>query len=432
MDITSTQPPSTRAKNIVQRVFRNYSGGLHIRFWDGDVIIVGAGQPAATIIFHSASIFRELILKRNPLRLADAYFSGKVEVDGDLYELFSQKVHFHTLKMSANDRLAVLASALLIKDAKRIPERDTIPTRGNKLALTRKSTKAANRDAIAFHYDVSNDFYRLWLDREMVYSCAYFETADDSLEQAQQNKLHHICRKLRLKPGERLLDVGCGWGALICWAAKHYGVIAHGITLSRQQFEYAQSKIRTLGMEDRVTVEMRDYRDLPGTALYDKVSSIGMFEHVGLGNLPIYFRAVQDVLKPGGLFLNHGITSDQEGWPKTVGTEFMRRYVFPDGELDTIGNIQRVMERESFEILDVEGLRQHYALTLRNWVERLDAQRHEALQHVGASTYRIWKLYMTACALQFEQGGIGLYQILLAKRDGRPAAIPLTRRDVYQ
>ena len=266
----------------------------------------------------------------------------------------------------------------------------------------------------------------------MVYSCAYFETADNSLEAAQQNKLHHICRKLRLKPGERLLDVGCGWGALICWAAKHYGVSAHGITLSRQQFEYAQRKIRALGLENLVTVEMRDYRDLPDTPIYDKVSSIGMFEHVGLSNLPIYFRAVQQALKPGGLFLNHGITSDQEGWPKTVGTEFMRRYVFPDGELDTIGNIQRVMEHESFEILDVESLRQHYALTLRHWVARLDARRHEALQHVGPSTYRTWKLYMTACALQFEQGGIGLYQILLAKRDGRLAAIPLTRRDVYQ
>lgn len=431
---TDRRPATQAAKQLVRRVFRNYTGGLCVRFWDGDALVLGSAQPAAILNFRSPGAFRDLILKRDPLRLADAYFSGEVEVEGDLYALLSQKDHLQSLSISVRERLSALAAAWRIKSEEPIRHGSAEPMRRSKTVRSRLScgpSRVGNRDAIAFHYDVSNDFYRLWLDPEMVYSCAYFEDAGESLPQAQRNKLHHICRKLRLKPGERLLDIGCGWGALICWAAMHYGVIAHGITLSRQQYEFARHKIRTLGLDGRVTIEMRDYRDLPNEPIYDKLASVGMFEHVGLGNLPMYFRAAHRVLKPGGLFLNHGITNDQEGWRRTVGKEFMRRYVFPDGELDTVSNIQRVMEQASFEILDVEGLRQHYALTLRHWVTRLDAQRQEARNHVPEPTYRIWRLYMAACALQFEQGGIGLYQILVAKRRAGPIDIPFTRRDLY-
>jgi cyclopropane-fatty-acyl-phospholipid synthase len=307
------------------------------------------------------------------------------------------------------------------------------PARRNVLSLWpwRRHSRGGNREAIAFHYDVSNDFYRLWLDEQMVYSCAYFETPDDSLDQAQRNKLDHICRKLCLKPGERLLDIGCGWGALIRWAAKHYGVHAHGITLSRNQYDHAREVIRDEGLQDRVTVELRGYRELQGEACYDKIVSVGMFEHVGLANLPRYFEIAKRLLRPGGLFLNHGITQDQEGWGKTVGTRFINRYVFPDGELDTIANVQRVMERAGFEILDLEGLRRHYALTLRHWVTRLERRKAEAQPLVPESTYRIWHLYMAACAQQFDEGAIGVYQILATNRNGEPAQVPLTRRDLY-
>jgi cyclopropane-fatty-acyl-phospholipid synthase len=265
----------------------------------------------------------------------------------------------------------------------------------------------------------------------MVYSCAYFESPHDSIHQAQRNKLDHICRKLRLQPGDRLLDIGCGWGALVCWAALHYGVQAHGITLSRQQLELARERIAAAGLQDRVTVELLDYRDLPGNARYDKVSSVGMFEHVGLANLPIYHATVQRVLADDGLFLNHGITHDTEGWAPALDAQFINRYVFPDGELDTVSNIQSGMERAGFEILDVEGLRMHYAMTLRHWVQRLEAQRNAAREHVSEATWRVWRLYMAASALEFEAGGTGIYQILSAKRRPGSPPVPLTRRDLY-
>ncbi len=265
----------------------------------------------------------------------------------------------------------------------------------------------------------------------MVYSCAYFEQPGDDLDQAQQAKLDHICRKLLLQPGERLLDIGCGWGALVIHAARHYGVHAHGITLSRHQLELARQRIAQAGLQDCVTVALRDYRDLQGESIYDKVSSVGMFEHVGLKNLPVYFGAVHRLLKPAGLFLNHGITHDVEGWNKTLSTEFINHYVFPDGQLDTVSNIQRVMERATFEIADVEALRPHYALTLRRWVSRLEQHHAEALQYVSESTYRIWRLYMVACALEFESGEIGVYQVLASKRTASRTSLPLTRRHMY-
>jgi len=265
----------------------------------------------------------------------------------------------------------------------------------------------------------------------MVYSCAYFESPADTLEQAQCRKLDHICRKLRLAPRERFLDIGCGWGALVCWAARHYGVRAHGITLSQQQLDYARQRIAAEQLQDLVTVELRDYRDLRGEGVYDKIASIGMFEHVGLANLAVYTATVHRVLRAGGLFLNHGITHDEEGWQRTVETEFINRYVFPDAELDTVSNIQRGMECAGFEILDVEGLRLHYALTLREWVRRLEAAHDEAVHLAGEAAYRIWRLYMAGCALEFESGGTGIYQILASRRGATPPGLPLTRRDLY-
>lgn len=434
MDLSlSANASARRAERIVARVFRDYPGNMAVRVWDGQTTAFGTGSPEFTLVFREPRPFRELILYRDPLRLAEAYFRGKVDIEGNLYAALQLKDHLQSLRLSTIDKATILSGALLPGNFADENAGSASPGwRASLFArLAGKHSRARDRQTIAFHYDVSNDFYQIWLDEQMVYSCAYFEDTGDGLDQAQRNKLDHICRKLRLKPGERLLDIGCGWGALIRWAAVHYGVSAHGITLSRNQYEYCLRTISEQGLQDRVSVELKDYRDMAGDAGFDKIVSVGMFEHVGIRNFLVYFGAAQRLLKPGGLFLNHGITHDTEGWRKSVSTTFINRYVFPDGELDMVSNVQRAMERSGFEILDVEALRPHYALTLRQWVQRLEDRREEALRHVSEPTYRIWRLYMTACALSFEEGDVGVYQILAGKRTKGLNPVPLTRRDLY-
>jgi cyclopropane-fatty-acyl-phospholipid synthase len=423
-----------RAAGIVQRIFRDYSGRMSVRLWDGHSLTFGRGLPEFTLVLREPRAFRQMILERDPLRLAEAYFLEKVDVEGDLYAALRLRDYFRSLHLSVTEQAAVLLRAMLLGGSAAEDTGAAAPGWRASLfnRLAGKHSRVRDRQVIAFHYDVSDDFYRLWLDAQMVYSCAYFENADDSLDQAQCHKLDHICRKLRLKPGERLLDIGCGWGALIRWAAAHYGVRAHGITLARKQYEYCQRRIEAEGLQDRVSVELKDYRDMQGTGVYDKIVSVGMFEHVGIHNLPVYFNTVQRLLRPGGLFLNHGITHDTVGWPKDTGTTFINRYVFPDGELDTVSNVQHAMERSAFEILDVEALRPHYALTLRHWVRRLESRHDEALQYISEPIYRLWRLYMVACALAFEEGEVGVYQILAVPRAKGWYPLPLTRRDLYR
>ena len=420
------------AIRIVERLLRGFDIPLALRLWNGAVHAPAQHTPLFTLVLRDPALLRRLVMRRNPVSLAHGYFSGLLDVEGDLYSALALKNHFQSIRLSWRDKLALLRDAWRLPTAGD-PAAGDAGTLASRIAgrFSHHHSRDSDRAAISFHYDVSNAFYGLWLDEQRVYSCAYFERADDTLDQAQRNKLEHICRKLRLQPGEQLLDIGCGWGALVCWAARHHGVRAHGITLSRQQLDHARRRIRDEGLEHLVSVELRDYRDLPAEARYDKVASVGMFEHVGLANLPAYLATVHRVLRPGGLFLNHGITHDEEGWNKTLAAEFINRYVFPDGELDRVSNIQLGMERAGFEIHDVEGLRPHYALTLRHWVRRLEARREAALQEVDEPTYRVWRLYMAACALEFEAGGTGIYQVLASRRHQGRWPVPLTRRDLY-
>ena len=395
---------------IFDRLMRGYDGSAALRPWNNTLHALVEESPTFTLVVRNPALLRRLLIERNPLLLADAYFRGVLDFEGDLYSAISLKTHFERLSLTWRDKLALLRDAwrLPAKPDANLKPADTMASRIAR-RFSHSHSKDSDRAAISFHYDVSNEFYRLWLDEERVYSysCAYFTSADESLDQAQRNKLEHICRKLRLRPGERLLDIGCGWGALICGAAEHYGVNAHGITLSQNHYEHVQRTIQRRGLEQKVSVELLDYRDLQGEAGYDKLVSVGMFEHVGLKNLPAYFAIAHRLLKLGGLFLNHGITSDEGGWKKSVATEFINRYVFPDGQMETISMVQQIMEDADFEIHDVEGLRQHYALTLREWVSRLEERREEALKYVTEPVYRIWRLYMAACALQFEEGCAG-------------------------
>jgi cyclopropane-fatty-acyl-phospholipid synthase len=274
-----------------------------------------------------------------------------------------------------------------------------------------------NRANIAHHYDVSNAFYRTFLDQRLVYSCAYFRTPEDTLDDAQAQKLDHICRKLRLAAGEEFLDIGCGWGALIFWAAEHYGVRAHGITLSRNQYEHVSAQIAARGLADRVRVELRDYQDLPDDERYDKVASVGMFEHVGVRRFPRYFGKIRRILKPGGFVLNHGITHNWLG-AESLGSgigDFIEEYVFPGGELAHVSKVVEGMAAEGLEVVDAEALREHYARTLWHWVDRLEAHADAARSEAGEERYRVWRIYMAGSAHGFDRGWLSLWQLLAGK-----------------
>jgi cyclopropane-fatty-acyl-phospholipid synthase len=426
---------SAMSLTLLTRLFRNVDRNLSLRLWNGATVRVGqaVGQEPNSrfeLVFRGPLVVRSMILGRDPLRIAEAYFRGDMDIEGDFFAAVGLKDDLQSIRMSLSDRLRTLYGAFQLKAPAKGRTTSAALSRARLRAVTSHS-KEENRAAIKFHYDVSNDFYALWLDRNMVYSCAYFEEPDTDLDQAQEAKLEYICRKLQLQPTDQLLDIGCGWGALIIHAAKHYGVRARGITLSLEQLKRGRERIAKAGLENRVTIDLQDYRELEGESVYEKISSVGMVEHVGLKNLPRYFSTVQRLLKPGGLFLNHGITSDSGGWEKTMSTEFINRYVFPDGQLDTISSIQRHMEQARFEIADVESLRAHYALTLRHWVKRLEQHHSEALRFVNEFTYRVWRLYMSAAAIDFESGKIGIYQVLATKRAATPAATRLTRRHLY-
>ncbi|MEO8304844.1 MAG: class I SAM-dependent methyltransferase [Betaproteobacteria bacterium] len=308
--------------------------------------------------------------------------------------------------------------------------RDSLRTRWRVWAHQNRS----NRANIGYHYDVSNAFYRLWLDSRLVYSCAYFSSDDETLDDAQLAKVDHICRKLRLEPGERFLDIGCGWGALIFHAAERYGVDATGITLSQNQFDHVREEIAARGLTGRVKVEMRDYLDLPEDALFDKVASVGMFEHVGIARFPKYFGKISRILKPGGLVLNHGITHNPVG-AQSLGSglgDFVEEYVFPGGQLAHVAKVIEGMAAQGLEIFDAEALREHYAKTLWRWCERLEANADAARAEVGEEKYRVWRIYLAGSAHAFDRGWLSLWQLLAGKPlpDGR-LPHPLTRDYMY-
>jgi cyclopropane-fatty-acyl-phospholipid synthase len=263
-----------------------------------------------------------------------------------------------------------------------------------RLVARHRHTLAADAAAVRYHYDVSNEFYRLWLDRNMVYSCAYFETGEEDLDTAQEQKLKHICRKLRLQPGERLLDIGCGWGGLLCWAASRYGIEGVGITVSDQQFAYARERVTTMGLERKVEIRRQDYREVPDQAHYDKNASVGMYEHVGLANLPAYFGAIARLLRPGGIALNHGITTtDRDGHAQgPPGGEFIDRLVFPGSEVPHVSRVLYEIAGTGLELLDIEDLRPHYPPTLLHSARRLETQRDKAVMAAGAQRDRIWRM----------------------------------------
>ncbi len=389
-----------------------------MRFWDGSEL---RADGDTTIVVGGPAAVVHLLRAPGQLGLARAWVDGSLDVEGDLETVLRSRHAFRDVELSAADRLRLAAAAVQLAGADLLAP-PPVPAIEARLTGRRKSL-TRDRDAIRHHYDVSNRFYRLVLGPMMVYSCAYFATTADTLAQAQERKLDLICRKLALREGERLLDIGCGWGSLPIHAATHYGVSAVGVTLSEAQARLARERVAEAGLEDRVQIRVQDYREV-ADGPFEKIASVGMYEHVGRSELERYVRAVVELLAPGGLFLNHGITRLRAHTPRP--DPFIARYVFPDGELHPVSDIITAMQETGLEIRDVESLREHYALTLRRWVANLATNRAEAIAEVGLQRERVWRLYMLGSALAFEEGEIGVYQVLAA-RPGARHGLPLER-----
>jgi len=385
----------------------------------GNEIDLGDTAVRARVRIRGPDAVARLIFPPSPDAFAEAYLRGDIEIDGDVGEAVDAGQSLDLRRLRPTDLRRLIRFGFELRRGTPSPPPLTRVAR-----LTgRRHSRARDLAAIRFHYDVGEDFYRLWLDRRLTYSCAYFDTVVDPaahLDAAQEAKLELICRKLRLGPGQRLLDIGCGWGSLIIYAAERFGVDCVGVTLSDRQASEANSRAEEAGLGARVRAEVRDYRDLGSLGTFDAVASVGMFEHVGAANLTTYFGAAMGALAPGGLFLNHGIATAERSRPRggdlRRNSRFGDRYVFPDGELVPVERaIAVARDGVGFDVIDVQLLRPHYALTLRAWVERLERSWDAAVAAAGSEVARTWRLYMSGARVRFERGELDVAQLLLAR-----------------
>lgn len=379
---------------------------LRVRTWTDEVW--GSSDGGGTLVLRHPGAFRALLLPPSDLAAAEAYLYDDVDVEGDMVALLKLLARLEDIPRSW------LEVVKLMRLARKLPSQMRRTSANRPTFQGRLHSPQRDRRAVTYHYDTGDDFFALFLDPAMVYSCGYFLADDEPLEKAQQRKLDLICRKLDLRPGERFLDVGCGWGALVTYAAAHFGVHATGVTLSAPQAEWAARRVHESGLEDRVTIVQRDYREVTGT--FDGIASVGMFEHVGRRHLSAYFETLRRLLAPGGRLLNHGIVT-RDRFRRPLRRSFINTYVFPDGELMPVEETIGIAEQAGFELRDAESLRASYALTLRRWVANLEANHAEASEIAGDRTYRMWRLYMAGSAVAFERAKIGVYQLLLTDPD---------------
>jgi cyclopropane-fatty-acyl-phospholipid synthase len=430
-----TDRRAAAVRQLASHIAQHLNADLVLRLWDGSETPLGpAARNDLAVAIRSPRMLTRLVRRPKLTTLIEGFASGEIGIEGGTL-----------LDLAA--RAEGGRRGLLKKIDKGLAARTLLPFLFGTGGSTASHAFAGPEDAarygkgrddkalMHFHYDLSNAFYALFLDPEMVYTCAYWPTAETTLAEAQTAKLDHVCRKLRLQPGERLLDVGCGWGGMVIHAATRYGVHATGVTLAEEQFAYATEKVKRLGLEDRVTILLKDFREID-VPPFDKVSSIGMYEAVGLDNREGYFKGVKERLRPRGAYLHHAIArpmkrNEREFRKKRPEFDALVKYIFPGGELDHIGGTHDAMERNGFEIHDCEGLREHYGRTCRAWTERLHARREEAVQEVGHAKTEIWLLYLAGCALAFERGTVGIFQTLATRRARGPSGLPPTRADWY-
>lgn len=424
------------AREIVSDIAGRIDIDAWVRLWDGSRVPLGReAKSDLEIVIADPGVIASSLRRPGLDTLIRHYVEKRIDLTGgtliDLGRQLNRDGRSVKLKGWDALRLASKLSAFLLAPGD--PPAAKGGFSGDEIGANRKT--ADNKDYIQFHYDLSNDFYALFLDPEMVYSCAYFTDWGNTIAQAQHDKLEMICRKLRLKPGEHMLDIGSGWGGLVCHAVQHHGVTAHGITLSEEQLSFAREKVKRLGLQDRITFELTDYSQVGGK--YDKIASIGMYEHIGLKNIPTYMSKVKSLLKEDGLFLNHAIAR-RAPKPSLLKRRLrpeqkaIAKYIFPGGELDDIGHSIVAMERAGFEVQDVEAWRLHYARTCQLWCERLTAHKDEAIRYVSEEKYRIWVAYLAGVSLAFSRGTLRLFQTLASKSAKRPPALPPTRADLYR
>ncbi len=435
----NTEKQLAAAKALIAELGGQLGLDAHVRLWDGSRLPLGANASGPfEIKINDPGVIASTIRSPKLDTIIQHYVAKRIDFTGGTLIDFGQQLNQpgrRALKLKDLPKLKIVKSLSPFLFA---PGDAPEEKGGFEGEITGKQRKTHDNKAfIQFHYDLSNEFYALFLDPEMVYSCAYYADWNNDVAQAQRDKLEMICRKLRLKAGDRMLDIGSGWGGLVCHAAKNYGVTAHGCTLSEEQLAFAREKVKRLGLESQVTFELIDYSNVTGT--YDKIASIGMYEHIGLANIPAYMNKVRKLLAEDGLFLNHAISrrahASKKGWlPERMRPEkaAIAKYIFPGGELDNIGHSVRAMEEAGFEVHDVEGWRLHYARTCKLWCERLTAEQDTAIKLVGEEKYRIWVAYLAGVSLAFERGTLRLFQTLASKSAKRPPKLPPTRADLYR
>jgi len=416
---------------------------LALRLWDGDILSLKEGARADILVcINSPEAIRRLIFSPKLMTVFELYAEALLDIEGGTpLEAARRWDHIEIVNFAKKiNKLSLIKTLLpfLFKAKK------STPSSRHSLKSTSYDAKVKghylggrnDQDMIQFHYDVSNKFYSLFLDPEMVYSCGYFSGFDSSLEQAQLDKLDMICKRLRLEPGERLLDIGCGWGGLVCHAAKHYGVNAYGVTLSQQQFDFVQAKIERMGLQNQVKIELKDYRQIDEFGTFDKIAQIEMFEHLGIDNHDKHFTHINKLLRTRGLYLHQAST--RMATPnidmfrkKTPYQEIITKFIFPGGELDYIGLTVTNLERHRFEVHDVEAWREHFQLTLEHWTQRLWDNRELAEKEIGWAKTRLWLLYFSLFAISFERNTVSVFQTLASKRRTGPSNVSLRREGLY-
>jgi len=426
--VAETDDVAARALVILRSILADYPGkDFAVRLWNGLGWQPDEGiTPRFVLVINEPSSLRAMLLQANMLSLGRAYVRNYFDFEGDIEAAFDLGDYLLTRRFTLPERFRLGLELLRLPRRRRKAGAPAGELKAFPAAVAAKRSKSRTSRAVSYHYDLPPEFFRQWLDEKMVYSCAYFASEDEDLESAQRRKLDYLCRKLRLKEGNRLLDVGCGWGALVEHAARCYGVRAVGITVSRQQADHARMRVARAGMESRCQIKLMDYRDVHEPAGFDRLVSVGMAEHVPETLLPAYFSQAFSLVKPGGIFVHHAIASSLTVPPRR-GPSFMDRYIFPDTELVPIHTTLRIAEASGWEIRDVENLREHYVLTLRRWLERFRASRREIERLTDEKTFRKFQIYLAGSAHDFECGRLNIFQTVLVQPTGHASGLPLAR-----